>query len=535
MKSAVAVPIPPLATTRKLRLENLLVLSGLVSVLVIAAFLRFNNLATNPGWYSDEGSDLDIARTLMAGRFQYLAIGGTPLVAGRVPLMHALFIIGFLFRGYDIATARLIVGIFSVATIFLLFWIVRRMLGQGLALLAAFVLMILPNAVFYDRIAFGYDLQAPFVLLCWWGLWEFLAAPRRRWLLLAALAAAVAYMIELTGLPLVVVVVLVTLLYQPRSLLWALPLMLAPGLSYLGVLFISAPNALQQDLALTFSRSSDSFVGQFFNLMSNYTIWFDWTPWVVIGIAGLFLIKPRRARLLALLMFFGILFNVMRMFPGGFDLSYHRYLGVLPFVALGAAQFIACAYRLLVSQFADDWGALQFPAWPHLALPTRVQRSVSGIVVFLVLLTPLIWTTGWDYYLTASTEAPLPTALDPVLARKPSDAIAVTDFLNAQLRSADVVVSSPTIAWRIRGQVTDFQQALAYDGIMTDNYGPGLPHDRFFFDASFNHATFVVVDNVWRNWAVKVMPPLSKYMAMVESWPRVMHRGDFDVYRNPAR
>ncbi len=59
--------------------RNLLIDGLFIGLVFLAAYLHFSNLASNPGWYSAEGSDLDIARHLMAGRFQYLAINGTPL------------------------------------------------------------------------------------------------------------------------------------------------------------------------------------------------------------------------------------------------------------------------------------------------------------------------------------------------------------------------------------------------------------------------------------------------------------------------
>ena len=76
---------------------------------------------------------------------------------------------------------------------------------------------------------------------------------------------------------------------------------------------------------------------------------------------------------------------------------------------------------------------------------------------------------------------------------------------------------------------------LAFEGIATENYGKGVPRARFVFQPSLENATFVIVDNLWRGWATQRMPVLQDYVRTVESWPRVMQRGEFDVYRNPAR
>jgi 4-amino-4-deoxy-L-arabinose transferase-like glycosyltransferase len=515
--------------------KNALMSGALISLLILAALLRFSNLESNPGWFSDEGSDLNIARNLMEGRFQYFAITGTPLVAARVPLFHVLLDGAFLVWGDSLEAARRLTATAGFLTIILLYLATRQMMGRGLALLASFVLTIMPNAVQYSRMAFAYNLQAPVMVVCWWALWEYSREGRARWLLAASLAAASASMITLTGLPLIAVVALVVLWYKPRALAWSLPLMLAPALIYLAILAHVAPTALSQDLALTFTRSSDTVFGQFFNLVSGYAIWFDWTPWIVLGVVGLFLIPVRRVRLLTLLIFFGTAFSTMRLFAGGFDLSYHHYLGLLPFVALGAAQFLARAYRLLVVQFRADLDALGRSHLPRFHLPTFAQRTLSRVAMFMVLLAPLVWLTAWDYYLTASPEAPRATSLDSVSVTKTADAIAVTDFVNGRVSGGEVVLASPTIAWRISGNVADFQQALAYEGLTTENYGAGLPRDRFAFNPSFENATFIVLDNLWRGWASETMPPLKGYIAQVEKWPLVMHQGEFDIYRNPAR
>jgi hypothetical protein len=527
------VPILSPAQVTQNHTKQLLARTALLLILILAALLRFSNLATNPGWYSDEGSDLDIARHLMEGHFQYFAISGTPLVAARMPLFHLALVGGIAFWGYDVLTARLLVAIVGFATIVLLYFAVRQMIGEGLALLAAFVYTIIPNVLLYGRIAFVYNVQALFLVLCWWALWEFASAKQPHWLGIASFASACAYMTALTGLPLVICVGLVALWYKPRHLLWCVPLMLAPGLLYLGILLTIAPTAFQQDLALTLGRTNDSLLLQLFNLVSNYTLWFDWTAWIVLGIAGIFLIEESRARNITLLVFFSTLFNVMRFFPGSGDSSSHRYLEVLPLIGVGAAQFILSARHYLSKRLNEDLAVLvsRIPRFKF----DLCRRGIIGAMIFGALFAPLLWTSAWDYYLIASPESPRPTRLDPLLVTKPGDAIKVTDFVNTHTRSGDVVLASPTIAWRIRGNVADFQQALAFEGITTENYAEGLPRDRFVFDPSFQNATFIIVDNLWRGWAAERMPPLKNYLRQIESWQRVMQQGEFDVYRNPKR
>jgi hypothetical protein len=44
----------------------------------------------------------------------------------------------------------------------------------------------------------------------------------------------------------------------------------------------------------------------------------------------------------------------------------------------------------------------------------------------------------------------------------------------------------------------------------------------------------VVVDNLWRNWAVVHMPAVAEMVRAVEAWPLGFKAGLLEVYANPA-
>lgn len=517
---------------RVMRDENLWHSIALVSLLIFAVYLRLMNLAWNPGWYPDEGSDLDIARHLAEGRWQYFALQGTPLVAARVPLYHFMLIGAFAVWGYDILAARFVVALMNVATIVLLYATVRQMLNARLALLAAWALTLMPNALVYQRIAFAYNIQAFWYVLCWWALWKFTNDSRGRWLGLAVLAASAAYLTALTGLGLVLGVLLIVAWSAPRRLGWSMVGMALPGIAYLGVLFTSAPSALLEDLALLGERSGGgAILWQILDWAWNYSVWLDWTSWIGVGIAGLFLLEERRTRAITLTVFFATMINAMRMLPG--DLSFHRYLELLPFIAVGAANFILHARRFLMAQWQSDLAEL-IRRVPLLSRATVLPRAFITLGMVGLVFVPLVWSGLWNYYLVSSRESPRATRLDAVLARQPSDAIAVTDYVNQQTRAEEVVLASPMIAWRLHARVADFEQMLAFDGKTTHNYGKGIARARFVFAPTPENAKFVIVDNLWRGWASQHMPALKDYLQTIESWPLVLRRGDFEVYRNPA-
>ena len=64
---------------------------------------------------------------------------------------------------------------------------------------------------------------------------------------------------------------------------------------------------------------------------------------------------------------------------------------------------------------------------------------------------------------------------------------------------------------------------------------PGdIPGERFAFDPRYTEARFVVVDNLWRNWAVWDVAGVPDMLRQVETWPLVFKSGEIEVYANPG-
>ena len=91
-------------------------------ILGIAAYLRFVNIVDNPGWYSDEGTLVDIAQNLAEGKFQYLALNKSTLLAARLPLFPAILAFIFSFVESGITPLRYLSAGLGVVTVGLLYW-----------------------------------------------------------------------------------------------------------------------------------------------------------------------------------------------------------------------------------------------------------------------------------------------------------------------------------------------------------------------------------------------------------------------------
>jgi hypothetical protein len=124
------------------------------------------------------------------------------------------------------------------------------------------------------------------------------------------------------------------------------------------------------------------------------------------------------------------------------------------------------------------------------------------------------------------------TVIDPFLVDA-NDARQAAEYVNQHTRADDLVIGSPPVAWLFEAHAADFQMAVAATGEGTVHFPPDVPSDRFAFDARYEQARFVVVDNLWRNWGAVHIPGVLRMLREVETWPLAFERGTIQVYLNP--
>ncbi len=502
-------------------------------IVVIGAGLRLINLRTNPAWYPDEGSDLNIAWNLWQGRIQYFAVDGSLLVAARAPLFHLILVALFNLMGYDIFVARLVAAAAGIVTIPLMFLAFRTAIGGWRALAAAAFFAIFPTAVLYNRWAFDYNLHMPLFVLCFWGLWGMSRSGQSRWMLLASLATMLSLLTAWTAVALLPCLALVGWLCNRKGLLWGLPLALSLPALYLAFSFWNSPAAFAEDFALTFLRSGGNPLAQLASILLNYPVFIASSFWFALGVIGLFLIEPRQLRLLLLLFFFAVLFSVLRfsVVSEVAKLGFYRILGLVPFLSLGIAAFFLRATTFLIRLLSDDFQAIL----ARVQLPPRAAGPIKSLAVplftFLVLISILLAATLNS---ALSVYGGFQPRGDDVLA--PPDAAAATvQYLNGIVQPDDVVLASPQLGWAVNARVADFQQTLAYDGYPTDNYPIPVKPWRFRYDPRLSNARFVVVDRMWREWGVENIAAMNQVLDPVLAWPVAFKARDIVVYRNPNR
>jgi 4-amino-4-deoxy-L-arabinose transferase-like glycosyltransferase len=504
-------------------------IAALLLILTLAAYLRLANNADNPGWYSDEGTHLDIAQNLARGRTQYLAINQSTLLFSRLPLFEMLLAGWLDAKGGGIGALRALTGVLGVISVGTLYLVVRRIKKEpSLALLSTLMLAIYPQAILYSRFGLSYNLLTPLVLLTFLGLWEYLGGMRRGWLALAALAIGIGGVSDLWMFALVAPMMLVVSIRRWRDLLWSVPLLLLPFGLYAVVMLLNAPQAFLFDLDFIASRlSGRSPAAQLTTLAFNYAVLVSQDHWIALAIVGLFLLRPVRLRRLSLLMFlFPII--ILGRTVALFNLSFYYMIPLLPFVGLGmatviqrGASYVARAIRGALLSLFENWG------W----VPDRLLAIGANLILFSVVISPFLVSVVWS---AKQTRDGFSAVIDPFLI-DPGDARRAAEFVNNQADADDVIVASPALAWLFLANVADFQMTVAAAGQETPHLPADIPADRFVFDPDYRRARFVVVDNLWRNWAVWNVIGVSDIVRQVETWPLAFKAGEIEVYCNPVQ
>ena len=317
-------------------------LSALVLILCLAAYLRLANVTENPAWYSDEGTEVNIAAHWLNGDMQYLAINQSTLIAARLPLFPLLLSGVFHVTGVSIYSLRLFTALLGVLSVALVYGYARvSRADRALALLAALLLAIYPDAVIYARLGFMYNVLTPLALLSAIGLWHYLDRGRRGGLAVAAIAIGLGTTTVLSMLIFVLPLIVIVSVRRWRDLLWSLPLLALPVALYAVAMLLTVPQAFIFDLTFTLTRlGTIPLVQQPIAIATNLATLFARGPWWVAALAGWFVLRPGRWQ------WFNLLFFVLPLLALGRTSwllggqGFYYLIPLLPWVALGAALLL---------------------------------------------------------------------------------------------------------------------------------------------------------------------------------------------------
>jgi 4-amino-4-deoxy-L-arabinose transferase-like glycosyltransferase len=513
-------------------------ITALGLILLLAAYLRLANVADNPGWYTDEGTHINIADNLSHGRMQYLAINQSTLLFARLPLFEILLAATFRLFHTGIDVLRALTAPLGVVSVGMLYAIMRRMTDRWLALLATLLLSIYPPAILYSRFGFSYNLLTPLLLIVYWSLWLYLdrSSQRIRPLLIASFAVGLGIISDLGMFSLIVPVLIVVAVRNWRHVPLSLAIMLMPFGAYVLISLSANSAAFWFDLRFTFSRlNPGSVFDQLGNILNNFKILIAQDGWLLPAFAGSVFLRPARSRWLALLLF-GLPLIIIGRTVALYSLSYYYIIPSLPLIAIGLSALIRVGLPWLI----DFAARLVLVIWtrgfsritqqiPAKASSPLLVRRIAFVGVFILATLPFIASTS---SVLDQTQRGFQTDIAPFLI-DPEDAQIAAAFVNGHTQADDLVIASPGLAWLLTANAADFQMSIAATGRATPHLPADIPPDRFAFNPDYTHAQFSIVDNLWRNWAVPNVSGVSEMLQVIEAWPLVLKSGAIEVYRNP--
>ena len=324
---------------------------------------------------------------------------------------------------------------------------------------------------------------------------------RQRWLTLAALSIGLATLTEIWAFTLLVPFTLIVLWRAWRAIWWSLPLALLPFALYATSMLLTVPRAFTFDLAFVLSRLNqlplDRQIATLWQNVTTVTMQDGWLLLAVIGLA-LLTIRSKHAGVVTLA-FLLLPFVLLGRTTPLFNLSAYYLIPLFPLIALGVANVV------------------------------RPRRGKPVTYVIAAVFTVLMFSSTLS--LVTQIHDGFHTDIDPFLLN-PADAVRVAEYVNANAAADDVVIASPGVAWLIDARAADMQMSIANRGTATPHLPANLPTDRWSFDPDYQAARFVVIDNLWRNWAVPNVPGVAEMMREVETWPLVLRSGEIVVYQN---
>jgi hypothetical protein len=508
-------------------------------VLFLAAYLRLAYAAANPGWYSDEGTLVNIAQNMMRGRIQDYALTRSTLLTARLPLFAYFASLWFRVVEPGIPGLRVLSGWLGIITCGLLYLVVRSCLGRsgaGLAVVAALILAVYPSAVVYARMGFSYNLIAPLVLVLLWGAWRYLTLGDRGALAIAAIAVGLGCVTDIVMLVFLVLLGILISLRRMRDLPWAMGLAILPPAIYVVTMLISDAPAFLFDARFTANRLAAVPLWAQPGLLSvNLASLVGNDFWIGLGIIGVFVLRPMRWRWFVILALFFPIIAVGRS-TGLTGLRTYYLIPLFPLVAVGIAALLVAGIPVIqrtlheaISRAFERWS---WPASSTMVGWARRRLIVLGTAlgVFGIGIIPVMVPVVQTF---VEVRSGLHTPSDPVTI-DPEDALTVAAFVNQRAAPGDLVVASPAFGWLLKADVAEFEQVAAAQGGVTVDFPSDVPADRFAYDINVQRAKYVVVDRVWDNWAVVYMPAVRKIRDEIATWPVALQRGEFRVYENPS-
>jgi len=507
----------------------------LILILFLAGYLRFINLESNPGIYSDEGTQIEIAQNLLEGEIRYFSLNQSTLIIGRLPLFTVLLTIFFKLFGVGVFQLRMLAAILGILTILLLYIILKSILtneAKSIPLMSVFLFSVYPSAIIFHRLGFSYNLLSIFVLLVFWGLWQYWKTKKLHWLILTSACLGLGSLVDLSAFAFYPFAFLLIFLKNYRKIPLFLFLSLLPFIIYSVIMLLMHPNAFIFDFRFIFGRVNNNFRNQIVFLFLNIYELFIKDSWIIFGLLGLFLIKNKNFGFFSFLYFF-IPFVFSARHSSMTGLSYYYFIPFFSIIIIGVTgftQYFFVKIKTLFEEFFQRSINKYKPRFLKIDQENtgKLARYSSALLLSVFLAPTLIFSLNKTLH---DLNNELITPMSPVMVNF-SEAKSASEFINNRVTSEELVIGSPAVAWMINSNRVDFQISTAFNGKASIHLPENIPSDRFLYNSDYHIAKFIIIDNIWTNYAIYNNFYIQEMFEEIEKWPVVWSGGQVRVYMN---
>lgn len=480
----------------------------LIFVILVASFVRFWNLESNPAWYTDEGTHIEIARHLINGKTQYLGITESYLIAARLPLFEHLLAFWMRLAGVSMLSLRILTSFCGVLTVALVYRLCRQAASNPrFALYATALFAVYPQAVIYSRFGFSYNLLPLLILLGIYSLIRHYQSKNVKYAAFAGLIFGVGTLSDFIALAFLPSVLLIAIFINRRHIIYIILSIVAPFMVYAVIELFILPDIFLHDLSYTLSRTGGlSLHLQLENLIKNSSVLLTETWWMPMGVFGLLFVRPKSFRvMLVLLMILPIVISGRTV--ALYNLSAYYMIPFLPFIAIGLAALVTLIERMIRKQ--SD------------LMASVVAAALIGML-FILTLTGLIKDIRYGFQI----------GIEQFLIDA-GEAYQIEDYMIDYAKDADLIITAPTLAWMFDAQVTDFQLASLTDGSDGIHFPANLYPERFAYGVNYRQATYATVGNLWRDWGAIHMPVVAAMLHDIQAnWLLVFQTESIKIYQN---
>ncbi|MCX7766610.1 MAG: glycosyltransferase family 39 protein, partial [Candidatus Sumerlaeia bacterium] len=309
-------------------------------IFVLAIWLRLQDIATEPGWFRDEGNYYAVCQTL--------ATTGTPSLG---PL-NITFCSPFMTHppfyfytgsawlslfGVSFTSLRIFNVFLSLLTLIILFIFCWRHLGKIVALLSSGFFTLYHDIIVFNRMIFPYNLYMLFALIILFLVVEYLQRPESRFILTASIITAFAGITVYYALWLWFFLLIAIVWQRKLSHMIYLGIVPIPLLLFLSYhLLNNTPGFYEDFLALKKSASP----GTLLQILSHYKDFFFINLLTIWGSIGLLFIASKKLRWLIIIFLFIVLSPVL--FKADTIIKFVSYpvIPVLPILTIGMSSFL---------------------------------------------------------------------------------------------------------------------------------------------------------------------------------------------------